>query len=155
VDTGPTGLDYFTLAIAIAGFLLSGLAFGWQMFTWLNEGARVKVDAPVFVVVAPEGSDAVSVSVRNVGRSAVEVTGMWGRIGSQRFFMIPPAGQASLPYTLNGLHSVAWAMPTASLRKALASTKAEGEMRVGIMLATGREVWSPKRKTLDVSALRS
>lgn len=150
--SGATGLDYFTLTIASAGFGLAVLALGWQVFTWLNEGGRVKVNPPTFVIVMPDGLDAYSVRVRNVGRSAVEITGVFCRVGEQRFVMVPPAGGPALPLSLEGLHSTAWAFPAASLRQTLATVDTRGRMMwVGVTTGTGREVWSPKRRPLDAS----
>jgi hypothetical protein len=154
-DTGPTALDYITLGVALFGALLATASLVWQLVTWRTEGALVRVDAPSWAIVGgPSPFDGVAFNVRNVGRSPVGVNGIHVRVDTQHFFVTPPMGQVALPTTLNGLHSVNWAIPKATLARVITAEQSESErLRVGVTLATGQEVWSPKRKPLSLEPL--
>lgn len=143
MSSSTTGLDYLTLVIAIGGFLLSAISIVWQFFTWRSEGARIRVDRPYWATMfgGDEHEDGVAIQVRNVGRSPIQLVGIYGKVGTKNFFWRVPPDQYQLPVTLTGLHSLSWLIPERALRTVDCSKR---DLRIGFGLATGKTVWSPK-----------
>lgn len=145
--------DLVTLLLGLTGVILAVVSLAWQAFTWHSEGARIKVDAPYVASILGGGSNVpvVGFKVRNVGRTAIEISGVYGRIGKRRFLWNAPPEQVSFPMTLDGLHSRSWAIDRAAL---LQQKQGDGDrMRIGVGLGTGKMVWSPRRKRLPLASL--
>ena len=114
------GFSTVTLTIAIIGLCIALGTLVWQWRSWLYEGPKLKV-----AVGQAFGLDAVRempamdllVTVQNVGRSPVQLTG-WGFEMPDKTTLVdldatrPPT---SLPFTLNGGHETYFVMELATV----------------------------------------
>lgn len=113
-----TTIDVVNAFVGGVGLLLALVGLGWQAYTWRRSTHRVQVS--VRGAVGPFGDDpyepetAYSVSARNVGRAAVQVTHwyfvMGKRDGQGLWATRPLPGNAPLPVTLDPGASVIWYM---------------------------------------------
>lgn len=71
-----SSLDIVTLVIAVAGLSLAVASLGWQVFAWHASGSKVKVETELGILGYPDDrmDSYIGVTVRNVGRTAIDVT---------------------------------------------------------------------------------
>ena len=94
--------------------MLSVVAVVWQVLSWRLTGAVVKVDTRRGFLVTgtgAAGADIISVVVRNVGRSPVEVGRCGLKMPDGSTMIVPNALDwqgPKYPHTLDGGHSATW-----------------------------------------------
>ncbi len=111
---GPTAFEWWTFAIAVAGFTLAVAGFAWRIYEWRKSGAQVRVllkggwrypdngIAPVpiesFDLTSPpaEANPVLLVEVTNGGRGPTEVSEWWVRIGDAFSGMTHPTDAAAV-----------------------------------------------------------
>ncbi len=141
-QTTTTALDWFTLAIAVAGFVIAFVALIWNIVEWWLGGHRVKVETSVGLVSLGNSVEPViSVTARNVGRSAVTI---------ESWSFVTPAPDAQVmqwvawmdwqgpltPYRLEHGTSVEWVVPATQAHDLLKkhnlkpTTQARGRVRL-------------------------
>jgi hypothetical protein len=112
--SGPTAFEWWTFAIAVAGFTLAGAGFAWRIYEWRRSGAQLRVllkggwrfpdngIAPVPIesfdlTSPPAGAKPVLlVEVANGGRGPTEVSEWWVRIGDAFSGMTHPMDPAAI-----------------------------------------------------------
>jgi hypothetical protein len=168
VEQQVTSFQVLTLIIAIAGLALSLTALVWQIVSWLYTGSRVKVALSEAVILTPRGSmDVYAIMARNVGRTAVSITG-WGlllvpnrpsgsvlrRMASNyrprgNMIVVPnpvPWQGPRSPYTLDGQHSATWYVLKNDIAQEIDDDDRERRhLRGYVNLATGKSPVSRSR----------
>lgn len=145
----PSALDWVTLGIALAGFLLAVVSLVWQVFSWRLTGSVVRAElARGMTVGGSSGIDVIMLTARNIGRSSVSVTG-WGlRVdegGEISTLVVPvplPWQGPTIPHTLEGGHSATWYFIEEELHPTLRKTPSPKRLRGRISLGTGTEALS-------------
>jgi hypothetical protein len=143
-----------TLAIAIAGLTLGVVSLGWQVWTHLTNGPRVRVEGSNSIV--PEAQKPydwlVCVTAVNTGRAATTIANWGFRVPDggnlQQFERIP--WSAALPHRLEPQSSVGFLMPVAGMRQACAERGiAVSSLRAWVRLGTGKEITGGPPKVRD------
>ena len=123
----PTWADVFVAVVAGMAFVLSIVGLVLQWVTWRHSGPRVQVTASQSFIVwaAPDPQHVLSITARNRGRAATQVTQWWlqpvkrsngSLLGRKRWmpagdhivFPTQLAGSAPLPTTLDQSSSLGW-----------------------------------------------
>ncbi len=101
-----------TLAISILGLVLAASTFVWQWRTWLYEGYKLHVTCSSAVATNAESSELFRmITVVNIGRSPVELTGWGFELAGGQSTLIDQGSQAyRVPFTLNGGHQAFFTM---------------------------------------------
>ncbi len=114
-----TGLQWFTLTVAVVGCVVGVASLAWQIVTWQYTGPRIKVASRIGLV--PGASRIWTVTATNVGRAPVQVTG-WGFLlpdGRTFVTLAPHILSHSLPTTVDGGHEVVFAVDCYELHSSL------------------------------------
>lgn len=158
---GPTyapGMVDLTALLAWIGALSGVGALVWQMLTWRRSGHNVKVLRTQSWFTLSDGSlsDAmVCVTARNVGTSAVTLTGwgiqLGGRTADNMTVLRPLPRTTELPHRLEPGTEAGFWVAARHLVEASAERRVPlDQMRCWIGLATGRKVYA-KRRGVPVS----
>jgi hypothetical protein len=163
-----------TLVIAIFGLVLSAISLTWQAATFVMSGSRVRASlrhgarGGASVVSGPPASqsfralaeqgftyEVIGIEVRNVGRLAVQVTGVRAALPSgvqvqeTRSSMGP-----GFPYRLEAQSSQTWFLPGEMARSAVAASAAIGkgsdpaDVWMEVELGNGKVVRTKQRVSL-------
>lgn len=117
-------MDVAAFVLAVISLVLSTLALGWHVISWLLTGSwvRVKWSHSTVVGAQPDPGVLLAITATNVGRAPIEVTG-WGLELPDGSHMpghaSPLPWVPSVPHTLEGGHQQQWHMPVAGLVEAL------------------------------------
>jgi hypothetical protein len=117
-----TGADAVTLVIAVVGLILGLTSFVWQCISWSREGPKLRVTTSLgFALGAVPGEHFRIVTVVNVGRSPVEITGWGFELPTKETMVVlnPEPMSTRLPNTLNGGHQAVFHALIEELRNTL------------------------------------
>lgn len=156
--SGPTLLDYWTLAIAIVGALTGIAALFAQVWSHVLSGPRVKVGISNSLPIPDSGPLrwVLGLEASNVGRLPVTITSSGlmfkGRDGETKKIPIGMARQAVIfgphgPHRLPDGESATWLLEPAGIAQTVSEQGAR-DVRGFVSLATGKTVVG--RKKIDI-----
>jgi len=143
-----------TLAIALIGLVLAAASFGWQIFTHLASGPKIKllVSNGVLPYQEPPLDWLVVVTAINTGRAAASIAS-WGlrTPDGQNLHQVEPVPWApTLPHRLEPQASVELYMPVANLRQiCTAQGIAISSLRSWVRLGTDKLVFGGPPKVAE------
>ncbi len=146
-DNAPVTITLdFTGALALIGALSGVGALAWQIVTWRRSGHRVRVTRTrVYILntVDTSSNELLCITARNVGTSAVSITGngiSFGRRAGGLYFG-PMAESTTLPHRLEPGAEANFFAPAAGVQDAARRHQIElDRLRVYVTLATREQI---------------
>ena len=147
------------LSLCISGlaFVMSGVALGWQIISWRRSGPRVEVARIQGIGATAEGMWFIGVRARNSGRLGTTaqqfgfqlpkgqvITSLydWLRQPIQLPMDLPPGGDASVMYSVQGVQEALAQLPAKTARK-----------KVRPFVTTGHGRFEGKKSTCTATSL--